>query len=808
MKCSWRSLTSLLILLAFAVPVTAQSIVLQADRMLDVESGRIVEDIVIVVEGDSIRSINPENIPEGARKIDLGDVTLLPGLIDMHTHLTGDLKPGWKHRPVKERAAYAALRGAHNASITLMSGFTTVRDLGAPGFADVDLGAAIKEGLVEGPRIVPAGHALGATGGHCDATGYAPGILELGPEAGIADGTEAVLRAVRYQIKHGSKIIKVCATAGVLSDEGSVGAQQYTEEELRVIVEEAARHGLKVAAHAHGPEGILAAVRAGVASIDHGHALIDKPDLTEEIIALIIEKETYLVPTIQLTYDVPLDQLPPNQQAKARRLIPQAQKSTRLAIERGVKIAFGTDATVLPHGDNAKEFATLVDLGMSPLEAIRSATLYATDLLGVEDRGRIKEGLLADLIAVPGNPLEDIDGLQQVLFVMKGGKVYTEPASPVTYGHDFQLTPTSVVSFASVAEGKAVLSQQDTFVNTMSQFDRSARMKTHKPVTEEAFLTFAGRQVRAWQKAEVDTITRIWETIRPLLANLNLPLPEQILMIKTNGREEAMRNYTRQHAIILPQKTIDASEKYIREILIHELFHVLSRHDAALRDQLYQILGYHTSNEIEGLDALLATYTINKQTISRLKFENLPPEVLEKLVRLQKKEVTFTGIQSFLAFLTATFQDAKTVSLISEYAHMKSAKLTNPDAPIINHYITVSYRGQPVQVVPLLFSGKPHDDIAWENADDTMFKHFHFKLLVVEENQGQWRPKYLSNNEPVILDVSQVSGFFEQVGENTEYIIHPEETLAENFVLLVLNETNVKTPRIIDQMRLLLTREL
>jgi imidazolonepropionase-like amidohydrolase len=307
-----------------------------------------------------------------------------------------------------------------NARRTLMAGFTTVRDVGAPGFADVSLMRAIDQGFVDGPHIVPAGHAIGITGGHCDVTGYAPGVDELGPENGVADGADQVLKAVRYQIKHGAKVIKICATAGVLSVEGPVGAQQLSEEEMRAAVEEAARHGLKVAAHAHGTEGIIAAVRAGVASIEHGSILND------EAVRLMKERGTFLVPTAYLLDGVDMNVLPPPIRAKAASVIPLAKESNRLAIRSGVRIAFGTDAAVYPHGETAKELATLVERGMAAADAIRTATINAAELLGVKDRGRIAAGLLADIIAVPGDPLADVRVFQDVRFVMKDGKVHKQ----------------------------------------------------------------------------------------------------------------------------------------------------------------------------------------------------------------------------------------------------------------------------------------------------------------------------------------------------------------------------------------------
>ena len=406
-----------LLLAPICTAVAQQPVVVHAARMLDVARGEIIAPAVVVVANGRIVSIGSGGVPAGASTIDLGDLTLLPGLIDAHTHLTYDISGDWVTRSVRELPADAALRGARNARKTLLAGFTTVRDVGSVGFADVSLMKAIDAGFVMGPRMIPSAHAIGITGGHCDDTGWAPGVNELDYRHGVADGVDEVVKAVRYQIKHGAKVIKVCATAGVLSFDATLGAQQLSEAELQAIVQEANRHGLKVAAHAHGTEGIKAAVRAGVASIEHG-SMID-----DEAADLMKRRGTYLVPTAYLLSTFKYESLPPPIAAKAKEVVPLAQASHRRAIRAGVKIAFGTDAAVYPHGDNAREFAVYVGYGMRPADAIRTATVNAADLLGVSDRGVIAAGKLADLIAVRGNPLEDVRVLEQVPWVMKGGEV-------------------------------------------------------------------------------------------------------------------------------------------------------------------------------------------------------------------------------------------------------------------------------------------------------------------------------------------------------------------------------------------------
>jgi imidazolonepropionase-like amidohydrolase len=343
-------------------------------------------------------------------------------LLDVHTHLTMQISGDWTNRAVRETSEDAALRGVAYARKTLLAGFTTVRDLGGfVGGPDVALMRAIERGDVIGPRMIPARQSISITGGHCDSTGFVPGVLEEGPEDGTADGVDEVLQAVRYQIKHGAKVIKICATAGVLSFEGPVGAQQYSDAELRAAVEETHRHGLKIAAHAHGTEGIKAAIRAGMDSVEHGSLLDD------EAIELFKEHGTYLVMNIYPPGVVDTSKMPPPIRAKAEYVFPRREQSFTRAVKAGVKMAYGTDAGVYAHGLNAQQLAVRVRLGMSPAEAIRSATIYAADLLGVEDRARIAPGLLADIIAVQGDPVEDVRRFEDVRFVMKGGEIYKRP---------------------------------------------------------------------------------------------------------------------------------------------------------------------------------------------------------------------------------------------------------------------------------------------------------------------------------------------------------------------------------------------
>ena len=422
------TLRLLILAVASLATASAQTTVLRAQRMLDVRSGRMISPAVLVIHGGLISAVNPASLPTDAEIIQLGDVTLLPGFMDAHVHTL--VRDSTSYRPdiLGETGADAVLRSATNLRKMLLAGFTTIRDLGqlqlTKDLLAVSLARASDAGWIDAPRILAAGHAISITGGHIDPemhAGVSTSLFSLSPEYGIADGVDEVVKAVRYQIKHGARVIKISATAGVLSVEESAGAQQMTEAEMRAAVEEAARHGIKVAAHAHGIEGIIAAVRAGVASIEHGSLIND------EAIRLMKERGTFLVPTTALTDLINLANAPAVVQRKADLILPLARANLRKAALAGVKIALGTDAPLVPFGDNAKEFGAMVDRGLAPLESLRAGTINAAELLGVTDRGELASGKLADIVAVAGNPLENIRVTEKVVFVMKGGKVYRRP---------------------------------------------------------------------------------------------------------------------------------------------------------------------------------------------------------------------------------------------------------------------------------------------------------------------------------------------------------------------------------------------
>jgi imidazolonepropionase-like amidohydrolase len=405
---------------------------LRSARMLDVVSGELVAPGSLLIAGDRIAEVSPASVPDDALVIDLGDLTLVPGLMDMEVNL---LLGGPDHRSpltaVQDDPAVRTLRAVANARRTLQAGFTTVRNLGlfiqtGGLLLDVALMKAIDLGWIDGPRVVPAGHAITPTGGHLDPTmfqAFAPHIMELTVEEGIANGVSEVRKAVRYQIKHGAQVIKVCASGGVMSHTGPAGAQQYSDEELRAIVDEAHRAGLKVAAHAHGDQGIRAALEAGIDCIEHGSLM------TDDTLDRFIELERFLVPTTYLADGMDVSQAAPELQAKAAEVFPRAKETVSKAIARGARIACGTDAPAIPHGKNAKELVALVARGMTPLQAIRAATLVAAELIDADDRGRLEPGLYADIIAVPGDPLADIGVTEDVRFVMKGGQVYRNEAA-------------------------------------------------------------------------------------------------------------------------------------------------------------------------------------------------------------------------------------------------------------------------------------------------------------------------------------------------------------------------------------------
>jgi len=409
----------------------ARRTVLRAAHLIEPRTGKRIDNAVIVIDGERIVSVASGGaIPAGATVIDLGDATVLPGLIDVHTHLSGESHDYYtdlfRRSPID-----AAVRAHIYAKRTLEAGFTTVRDVGAPELIDVALRNAINEGVVEGPRMLVATLALSATGGHGDLNGFSP-YIHFQALSNIADGVDEVRKAVRTNVKYGADWIKVLASAGVLSEEESVGAPQYSQEELDAIVSEAAQWGRKVAAHAHGAEAIKRATRAGVASIEHG-GLVD-----EEGVRLMKEHGTYLVPDIYtdayiLEHGKELG-LPDKIIEKERQLRKAQNVNWRRAIAAGVKMAFGTDAGVYPHGTNAKQFKYLLELGLTPLQTIQMATSNAADLLGWTDKvGTLTPGAWADLIAVRGDPLSDVTVLERPTFVMKGGTVYrSAPASDTT----------------------------------------------------------------------------------------------------------------------------------------------------------------------------------------------------------------------------------------------------------------------------------------------------------------------------------------------------------------------------------------
>ncbi len=405
--------------------------VIKAARIFDGRSDRVNSPGLVVVADGKIAAVGASaTLPPDAEVIDLGDATLLPGFLDAHTHLSGEASYDWnqdKLDELRKTPAERALDASVNARKTLLAGFTTVRDVGSVDYLDVALRNAIRGGKIIGPRMLVATYAIGATGGHCDDTaGYRPGLFgkEPGPEAGVANGADAIRTAVRLNIKYGADVIKTCATGGVLSLTDDVDTAQLTQAELNALVDEAHALRRKTAAHAHGAEGAKRAIRAGIDSIEHGSFL------DEEALDMMKAKGTYLVPTLMAVVGLReriehSTSMPPQVVAKARAAMAAIAVNFRRALAKGVKIGLGTDAAVYPHGRNAGEFFQMVSLGMKPVDALKAGTSADAELLGLADRlGTLEPGRLADIVAVPGDPTEDIRQTEKVFFVVKEGVVY------------------------------------------------------------------------------------------------------------------------------------------------------------------------------------------------------------------------------------------------------------------------------------------------------------------------------------------------------------------------------------------------
>jgi imidazolonepropionase-like amidohydrolase len=398
---------------------------IRAARLFDGIGGTLVEPGLLIVSDGKIQSAGSRSIPPGAIVVDLGDATLLPGFIDAHTHLSDEFNANYDgatllslQRPVAEKA----IRATANARKTLLAGFTTVRDVGGGDFIDVGLRNAINAGVVPGPRMLVAVHALGSTGGHCDdSAGFRFGIFnrETGPEDGVINSPDQARYAVRFNIKYGADVIKTCASGGVLSPTDDVDVPQLSQQELNALVDEAHTLRRKTAAHAHGAEAAKRAVRAGIDSIEHGTFLDD------EALRMMHDKGVFLVPTLTTRIGLRESKFPPLIQAKADHAVAQEDAMLKRAIALGVRIALGTDAAVYPHGENAAEFGYMAADGMTTAQSLLAGTSVAAELLGLSDKvGALKPGMAADIVAVPGDPLRDIKVTQSVIFVMKDGVVY------------------------------------------------------------------------------------------------------------------------------------------------------------------------------------------------------------------------------------------------------------------------------------------------------------------------------------------------------------------------------------------------
>lgn len=423
-----KKLASFLLALLLPAGAPAQSVtIVRAGTLIDGNGKAPIRNAVIVIRGDVIESVSsgapsPEML-RGATVIDLSQSTVLPGLMDCHDHIMGTPGDGGDTQMLQESDADQVLHGVKHARITLEAGFTTIRNVGSGSFGDISLKRAIARGDIVGPRIYGAGPGIGITGGHADINGFRAD-LPLRGYAQIVDGADDVVKAIRRQVKFGADLIKITASGGVLSAGDSVHHEQYSEAELSAAIEEAARLGRRVAAHAHAAKAIVTAARAGAASIEHG-SFVD-----EEGIRVMKEKGTYLVPTLY-TLDFIINEgkqngVPRYAIDKAIEVSKVQRANLKKAYQAGVKFAYGTDAAVFPHGRNARDFAILVDqLGVPPMEAIQMATKAAADLLGIADKaGTIEKGKWADLIAVKGDPLANIRLLENVNFVMKGGVVF------------------------------------------------------------------------------------------------------------------------------------------------------------------------------------------------------------------------------------------------------------------------------------------------------------------------------------------------------------------------------------------------
>jgi len=394
--------------------------------MIDTINGRVLTDQVIIIEGDRIKEVGSGlAIPAGATVIDLSKMTVLPGLTDAHTHITTQAGGDYYEELFRKSFIDEAVNAHIYSKRTLEAGFTTVRNVGASAFIDVALKRSIDKGDIVGPRVIPATMFIGSTGSHGDLNGFSPWLDDKTPPdmSGIADGVDALRKKVRYLIKYGAEVIKFGASAGVLTEEESVGAPQFSQEEMNAIVDEAKLHGVKVCAHAHGTEAIKMAIRAGVASVEHG-SLID-----EEGIRMMKERGTYLDADIYnddyILAEYAKFNTPKKIIDKERSIGRHQRENFKKAVLAGVKIAFGTDAGVYPHGWNAKQFAKMVEWGMTPMSAIQASTVNNADLFGWSDRiGSITAGKYADIVAVDGDPLQNVGILENIGFVMKGGAIY------------------------------------------------------------------------------------------------------------------------------------------------------------------------------------------------------------------------------------------------------------------------------------------------------------------------------------------------------------------------------------------------